>query len=193
MNLWVCYVGGVDIDVVVVVIVVEVWETRWHLIAIPLFKVGILGHLIPLKISKRSSNLLEKWTWASRWRRLSCWKKCLKLQACCKRRPPPFAAKDIKLFPKNNLCHSLPKGLLPKGLLPKGLLPKGLLPKGLLLEKCLNDIQTFSKRKPVPFAAEGPPSEEMFERYLNFFQKKTCVICCWRASRQRASCRRASF
>ena len=64
----------------------------------------------------------------------------------------------------------LPKGLLPKGLLSKGLLPKGFLLKGLLLEKCLKGIQTFFKRKPVPFAAEwppgeGPPSVEMFEKY----------------------------
>ena len=29
---------------------------------------------------------------------------------------------------------------------------------------------------------EGPPSGEMFERYSNFFEKKTCAICCRRAS-----------
>ena len=68
--------------------------------------------------------------------------------------------------------------------------------KGLLLKKYLKDFQTFFKRKPVLFAAEGllaeglpaegprvegppaevppaegPPSNEMF-------QKKTCAICC---------------
>ena len=90
-------------------------------------------------------------------------------------------------FSKENLCH----------LLAKGLLLKGLLLKGLLLKKCLKVIQTFFKRKPVPFAAEGPPGEgppvegppvegppsgEMFERYSNLLQKKTCAICCRRAS-----------
>ena len=104
---------------------------------------------------------------------------------------------------KSNLCHSMPKGLLSKGLL-----PKGFLLKGLPLKKCLKDMQTFFKRKPVPFAAEGPPGEgppvegppvegppsgEMFERYSNLLQKKTCAICCRRASCWRASCWRASF
>ena len=68
-------------------------------------------------------------------------------------------------------------------------------------------LESFFKRKPVPFAgegplaegppvegppgegppaeglpAEGPPSGEMFERYSNFLKKKTCAICCRRAS-----------
>ena len=72
-----------------------------------------------------------------------------------------------------------------------------------IMKKGLKYIQTFLKRKPVPFAAEGPlaegppvegppgegppaeglpaegpPSGEMLERYSTFLQKKTCAICC---------------
>ena len=55
-------------------------------------------------------------------------------------------------FSKENLCH----------LLPKGLLSKGFLLKAFPLEKFLKDIQSFFKRKPVPFAAEWPPAEGPF-------------------------------
>ena len=70
----------------------------------------------------------------------------------------------------------LPKGLLPKGFLPKGLVSKGLLLKGLLLMKCLKEVQTFFKRKPVPFAAEWPPAVEMFEKMTLSSKENLCRL-----------------